>query len=638
MVRDDVAVTPAVNRRVLAFVCIVLAIGILVIARAVGATIRTPPGPYVLLLALLTIVSGRFAIKVPGRPATVSVSEIFVFTSVLLFGPGPATLTVAADGLITSLMHSDRRLYRALFNVSEPAISTWLAASVCFALAGGSPLSLRDAHPLSLILPTAGLTATYFLLNSMLTAVAVSLETGAAVSDLWRRDAPYLAVNYYAAASLAMLAATSGSVLSTGVIGLVVPLLILSYVAYKEATVRIDAAHRHVRDVEHLYRATIETLAMAVDAKDQVTHGHIQRVQRHTLALAAALGVSDETELKALDAAAILHDVGKMAVPDYVLNKPGALSPAEWATMRLHAGMGATILSAANFPYPVVPIARHHHEQWDGLGYPDGLAGQDIPYGARILSVVDCFDALTSDRPYRRKLTDPQAIRILRERTGSFYDPAVVEAFIELVPALRRDDSASARSQAPAAPVSQAAPLGGECVWQGGAGDGTVRTSLGLIAPGVMKQLERLMPSSEAALFALAPDGDVLVVAFTTPRIDQVARNLRIRVGQGLSGWVAAQRFPIVNSEADLDLGDATLGLGLGSCSSVPVFARGNLIGVLTIYRHNPYNFSPGDVRLVGEMAQDIGLEFTRWENETVHASDRTVHGNRHITAAERGL
>ncbi len=140
-----------------------------------------------------------------------------------------------------------------------------------------------------------------------------------------------------------------------------------------------------------------------MDAKDQVTHGHIRRVQRHTVALARVLGVNDEIELKALEAASLLHDVGKLAVPDYVLNKPGALSHAEFERIKLHAAKGAEILTAVEFPYPVVPIVRSHHEQWNGQGYPDGLSGEDIPFGARILTVVDCFDAVTSDRPYRRQ-------------------------------------------------------------------------------------------------------------------------------------------------------------------------------------------------------------------------------------------
>src|SRR4051812_42305333 len=168
---------------------------------------------------------------------------------------------------------------------------------------------------------------------------------------------------------------------------------------------------------------------MAIDAKDQITHGHIRRVQVHAVKLARAMGVKDSQQIRAIEAAALLHDMGKLAVPEYILNKPGPLTTAEFDKMKLHASVGADILSAIDFPYPVVPIVRHHHESWDGSGYPDGLKGTDIPIGARILSVVDCFDALTSDRPYRPRLSDSDALKILVERRGSMYDPLIVDTF-----------------------------------------------------------------------------------------------------------------------------------------------------------------------------------------------------------------
>ena len=141
------------------------------------------------------------------------------------------------------------------------------------------------------------------------------------------------------------------------------------------------------------------------------------------------MGVASEIEVRAIEAAALLHDIGKLAIPEHILNKPGKLTAPEFERMKTHARVGAEILSEIDFPYPVVPIVRHHHENWDGTGYPDGIAGDAIPIGARILSVVDCYDALTSDRPYRRALSGESAFAIIEARTGSMYDPAVVAAF-----------------------------------------------------------------------------------------------------------------------------------------------------------------------------------------------------------------
>ena len=624
----------AAGRAVWAFVLVVSVIGAVVISLALAALRRAPVNAYLFLLAILTVTSGRFTIKVPGRPATVLVSEVFVFASVLLFGPAPATLTLALDGLWISLAKQNRRLYRTLFNVAEPAISIWVAGTVFFALAGVAPLAQPHAGITTFVLPAVAMTATYFLLNSVLQAVAAALESGGSALKLWRKDALYLAINFYAAASIATLAVENAGGLNLQVIGLVVPLLILSYVAYQAASSRMEDAEQHIRDVEHLYHATVQTLAIAVDAKDQATHGHIRRVQRHTIALARTLGIHDEVEIKALEAASLLHDVGKLAVPDYVLNKPGALSRAEFERIKVHAGKGAEILTAVNFPYPVVPIVRHHHEQWNGRGYPDGLSGEAIPLGARILTVVDCFDAVTSDRPYRRKLSDTEAISILRARSGIMYDPRIVDTFIQLVPHLRREDdreaanavvtfslSAADRIPAPGASYSDFDASGSMSPW----------TLLGLIGPALTEKLARLLPAAEACLFSLEPGADVLLAAHATPLVRDAVAHLRLQVGEGLSGWVAAHRHTIVNSDPGLDLGDAGVRLGLRACTSTPVFAFGNLVGVESVYLPEPRGFSDSHVRVVGALAQEIGLEFARYEQ----ACDIEGHGT---DAVRRGV
>jgi signal transduction histidine kinase/CheY-like chemotaxis protein len=239
--------------RVLLFVAAVTACGVFVLARAVLAVQHAHFTISFVPLVLLTIVSGRFAIKIPGRPARVSISEVFVFAALLLFGPAAATLTVALDGLCISCMQKDRRVYRTLFNVTEPAIATWFAGYVFFTIAQIPPLAQPHQGKPPLLLATIGMTLVFFVLNSGLTALAVSLENGGSAWSLWRRHGLQLAINYYAAASLAALAAENGSGLDFQVVGLVVPLLILSYVAYKEASSRLEEAKHHVEETERLY-------------------------------------------------------------------------------------------------------------------------------------------------------------------------------------------------------------------------------------------------------------------------------------------------------------------------------------------------------------------------------------------------
>jgi signal transduction histidine kinase/CheY-like chemotaxis protein len=236
---------------VLAFVTAVTVVGAIVLASAFMQVRAVPLNPYAILLAALTMAGSRFTIKVPGRPATVSVSEVFVFASVLLFGPGPATLAVALDGLLISLTHQNRRVYRLLFNIAEPAIATWCAGSVFFAIAH---LDALRGGGSALLLATIGMSLVFFVLNSGLTALAVAVENGWSAYDVWSRHAVPLAINYYSAAAVASLAIANGRGVDFQVVGLVVPLLVLSYAAYLQASRRIDEAHRHVDEVERLYR------------------------------------------------------------------------------------------------------------------------------------------------------------------------------------------------------------------------------------------------------------------------------------------------------------------------------------------------------------------------------------------------
>ena len=290
-------------------------------------------------------------------------------------------------------------------------------------------------HRLTPILPALLLFAlTYFTLNSWLITFVIALERKLSPVTVWKRSFVWLSLNHLGSASVAFLLVGYNRKIDIGYVGVIIPLLLVLYFTFKTAMARVEDSDKHLEQVNRLYLSTIETLAMAIDAKDQVTHGHIRRVQAHATSLAREVGVTDENLLKAIEAAALLHDMGKLAVPEYILNKPGKLTDAEFEKMKLHASVGADILSAIDFPYPVVPIVRHHHENWDGSGYPGGIKGTEIPIGARILAVVDCFDALTSDRPYRPRMSDQDALTILRERRGTMYDPMIVDTFFQVHP------------------------------------------------------------------------------------------------------------------------------------------------------------------------------------------------------------
>src|SRR6266851_2729437 len=416
------------------YLWLVIAAGFVVIIGSMYQLYVEPIGNQWFILATLTLISGSATVQIPSSNASISISETFVFTAVLLYGPAAGTVIVALDGLVISFWLSKRHdePHRALFNMSAPAVSAWCSAHLFFYVAGIAPL-VKQASPVNAILPGLVLFAlTYFGLNSWLITFVIALERHLNPFKVWRNSFIWLSLNYFGGASVAFLLVGYNRTIDLGYIGAIVPLLLVLYFTFKTAMARVDDADKHVAQLNHLYLSTIETLAMAIDAKDQVTHGHVRRVQSYATGLAVELGVRDETLLKAIEAAALLHDMGKLAVPEHILNKPGKLTTAEFEKMKLHASVGADILSAIDFPYPVVPIVRHHHENWDGTGYPSGIKGTEIPVGARILSVVDCFDALTSDRPYRSRLSDHDAVQILIERRGSMYDPLIVDTFIQV--------------------------------------------------------------------------------------------------------------------------------------------------------------------------------------------------------------
>ena len=207
---------------------------------------------------------------------------------------------------------------------------------------------------------------------------------------------------------------------------LVLPPIYLMYRSYRLYLGKLETEKRHAEQVSSLHLRTIEALALAIEAKDQTTGEHLQRVRVYAMELARDLGLTED-ETEALRAASVLHDIGKLAVPEHIISKPGKLTPEEFEKMKVHPIVGAEILEQVDFPYPVVPIVRAHHEKWDGSGYPGGLKGEAIPIGARILSAVDCLDALSSDRQYRKALPLDEAMLKVASEAGTSFDPGVVE-------------------------------------------------------------------------------------------------------------------------------------------------------------------------------------------------------------------
>jgi diguanylate cyclase (GGDEF)-like protein/putative nucleotidyltransferase with HDIG domain len=606
----------------------VIIVGAALIAHSIYSLHVHPVSNQWLLLAALTLLSGSFTVKVPKVPSSISVSETFVIISVLVFGPAAATVTVAFEGMIISfwILRRSHEVYRTFFNMGAAAISIWTASHLFFFLIRQPTIQGLNIISVDFLVPLVLFTAAYFVLNSSTVALAVALSNNARPIRVWKDNFAWLSLNYFGGASVAVLLVQYTQDITPTAVGLISPFLLITYLTFKAAMGRVEDATRHLVQLNRLHLSTIETLAMAIDAKDQITHGHIRRVQSYAVGLAKTVGVTDQDQIKAIEAAALLHDMGKLAVPEHILNKPGKLTPAEFEKMKAHATVGADILSAIEFPYPVVPIVRHHHECWAGNGYPDGLAGTAIPIGARVLAVVDCYDALTSDRPYRPKLPDQEAIAILRERRGSMYDPVIVDAFISVVAKLNAElgtteistTSPSVRQSYAFKQITKASTATEPADASERFDDTSASTeellalydlskalsspiALADVGDVIAKHVRRMIPASLCVFYVYDYETDQLVVGHAAGVGEPLLQNLRLDVGDGLSGWVAANRTTIMNSNPVLDLADKVnlIKPRLVSAICAPLVDREKLVGVLALYSEYPNVFSQNHRRII---------------------------------------
>jgi putative nucleotidyltransferase with HDIG domain len=631
-----------------AYVLGVILIGVAVALYCVSDLVKHPVSPQWLILVALTVASGFAMLRIPAMPISFSISDTFNIAAALVFGPSAGAIAAALDGLVlSSRMASTRRsIDRVLFNMAAPAIALWIASQVFFALGGNQPLE----GPLSALRLLALLTlfgTLDFSLNSGIVAAAISLDRRQPILAIWREHLAGVWITYFGGtfgAMLLMLLARSGTV---DTLILIIPLPVILYVSFRHAIGRTQDQISHLGTMNKVYIAAIEALAHAVDAKDQVTHDHTRRVQDQTVRLARALEVEDEGEIQAINAAALLHDVGKLAIPEHILNKPGRLSPAEFEIMKRHAPIGADILAVIGLPYAVAPIVRHHHESWDGSGYPDGLAGELIPIGSRIIAVVDCFDALTSDRPYRPRMEDRDALQILNDRRGKMYDPRVVDAFFAMhgEGMVATSAPASVLVIATPAPVAQPLERGDE-----GREDLDLQTffNLGRALSGAASasqlgeilwtRLRPHLPASAFVLYGYDEANDTILAVYSAGGAAGGVDATPIALGDRLSGWVAATGQTVMNSDARLDLDEpARDDSPLRSALAVPIISKGRTAGVISFYTEASNAFDDSHRRLVeaagravAETAPNLAPDFAA--QDVAGRSQNGTHVSRKFT------
>ena len=571
-------------------------------------------------------------VQLPGIKATMSANFLFILVGILDLSYSETLLMGCLGGLVQTLWHANPRPrpIQWLFNLANLALSI-SAAELVFHSKVAAGFGFR--WPLLM----AAAATTYFAFNTISVSGIIAMTEGRNPVYVWKEC--YLwAFPYYLLGALIACGVSAINRLAGWQFGLLAfPIVYWIYRSYQTYLSRLAAQKKHAEEIAALHLRTIEALSLAIEAKDHTTHDHLRRVQVYAVEIAKDLGL-DESQLNAIRAASMLHDIGKLAVPENILSKPGRLTPEEFEKMKIHPIVGSEILARVEFPYPVVPIVRSHHEKWDGSGYPDGLKREAIPIGARILSAVDNFDALASERPYRRALTTEEAMKTLSEQKGTSFDPRVVEVMerryaelevmVNSMETERRRLDIAPKMERSVAPSSGFAEVPNDAeiratsfltsiisarqeaqllfeLAQTLGNSLSLKETLSVVAV----RLKEIIPH-DSIVFFVCQDG-VLIPEYVHGVDYDLFSSLRIPLGQGLSGWVARNEKPITNGNPaaeTLYLGPSSPITTLQSALSIPLRGRDGVAGVLTLYHREKNCFTKDHLRLLLAASSKLGL------------------------------
>jgi diguanylate cyclase (GGDEF)-like protein/putative nucleotidyltransferase with HDIG domain len=593
---------------------------------------------------VFTLLTSGLKVRLPTVFATLSVNFLSILMGIVLFSLPEAILLGVAGTVVQCLWRP--RVPPKVIQIAFSACSIGLAVATAHSIFHG-PLNgiLADLNPLL----WGAAACAYFLVNTVLIAGVIALTERKSIVRTWYQTYFWILPYHLAAASVAWLIVVLTRTNAWYAALVLLPLVYFVYRSYKMYLDRLEKDKGHVEEIAGLHLRTIEALALAIEAKDTTTADHLQRVRVYATEIGKEIGLS-QNELDALQAAALLHDIGKLAVPEHIISKPGRLTPEEFDKMKIHPLIGAEILEEVKFPYPVVPIVRAHHEKWDGSGYPFGLAGEEIPMGARILSVVDCLDALASDRQYRRALPLDQAMEIVNSESGKSFDPVIVDIlrrrYIELerlalstgiekvklsmdvkverglAPATGFAETAEELTAAEAAtmvdPLSSiaAATQEAQMLYELTQDLGN---SLGLqeALAFVGVRMKRLIPYETIAVYIRRDEK--LIPEYVSGENLRLFTSLEIPLGQGLSGWVAENNKPLLNGSPSVEAGylnDPTKYSTLRSALAVPLSGVNGILGVMALYRADRDAFSKENLRILLAISSKVALAI---ENALTH-------------------
>jgi len=582
---------------------------------------------------LIALLASGLKVSLPGINGSMSVNFFFIILGVMELSIPETVIIGCASTLVQSFWKANTKpkLVQLTFNIANMATAIY-CASLAYHYT-----EVYSGHTIALMLVSAA--CTYFVTNTVPVAIVISLTEKKKFQKIWSECYFWSFPYYLVGAAISGFVSYVNHFVGWQTSLLVFPVIYWIYRSYRLYLGRLEDEKRHVENMAALHLRTIEALALAIEAKDHTTHDHLQRVRIYAIEVARDLEMTDE-EIEALRAASLLHDIGKLAVPEHIINKPGKLTPEEFEKMKIHPIVGAEILERVNFPYPVVPIVRAHHEKYDGTGYPFGLKGEEIPIGARILACVDCLDALASDRQYRRALPLQEAMKEVAEQSGKAFDPKVIEVlhrrYVELEQLAQEKaqllekrklstDLKIVNGLAPAAgfahPSATPEPTNGSFLTSIAAARQEAQTlfelshelgnslSLDETLSVLSVRLRKLVPFDSMAIYVLRDSK--LIPEHVSGENFRLFSSLEIPLGQGLSGWVAANRKPIVNGNPSVEpgyLADPTKISTLRSAISVPLEGVSCVVGTLSLYKAEADAFTQDHLRVLLAISSKVAL------------------------------
>ncbi|MEZ5345558.1 MAG: GTP cyclohydrolase IIa [Pyrinomonadaceae bacterium] len=572
------------------------------------------------------LIVSQYQIRIPRTEIHFSIREPLIFWSVLWLGPGGGVLLVILSA-IGNYWTRNSKPVKTIAETGSLAVTTLLSAIAFYLILSGifgftkMPVAINPVNAFSLLGSLVVFGVFQWALYSLLYSTFLKFEGTSTVPVILKENFLWSSVSV--GLSVVVVFAFHLLIVFFGLLFgvLVLPITVIAHFAYRFHRQMLTQKTKEIREANRVHVATVEALATAIDARDQVGRGHVTRAQIYAVGIGKALDLPTE-EIQALSTGALLHDIGKLAVPDHILNKPGRLTPAEMEKMKIHPQVGAAILENVNFPYPVISTVKYHHEAWDGSGYPEGLKKEEIPLTARILAVADAYDTLRGARPYRPSVSREDARRFLLSASGTQFDPRIVDIFMRNLTKFEAKVDRKKLSydldkkQIPATETSEEKSL--SYIDQIKRANREVFTlyelarvfssslsmdeTLTLFA----KKISELVPLDTCVIYLLDETKNVAIARHAMGKHNESLKNRKIKVGQGATGYTLKKRQPIYHINPGLDFSFYQMEFiqEYTSMASLPLIANEKLLGAVSLYSCEIETYEDEHMRLLETLAR----------------------------------